>query len=271
MPVIKAGAFDLEYTDTGTGPAVVLVHSSASGYRQWQRLVEALQSRYRLIAVNLFGYGKTSVWPGRRPLTAADQAELVVAAAGLAPGPFALVGHSLGGAVAFEAAAKLAGRVRALIAFEPILFGHLQALGPASAFDEIAGVARRYDELARAGDWDAVGELFVDYWTAPGSWAAMSNERKRNMVAMLPAVVHEWDMATIGVRPVEGWSVLRQPVHLIHAPDMRAPTREIVKLLAKTYPAWHVHEVPSGGHMAPLVRPDLVNPLIAAVLDATKG
>jgi hypothetical protein len=28
-----------------------------------------------------------------------------------------------------------------------------------------------------------------------------------------------------------------------------------------------VHEVPSGGHMAPLARPDLVNPLIAAALD----
>ncbi|HEV8467754.1 MAG TPA: hypothetical protein VGQ63_22430 [Pseudolabrys sp.] len=26
---------------------------------------------------------------------------------------------------------------------------------------------------------------------------------------------------------------------------------------------------PSGGHMAPLARPDLVNPLIAAVLDET--
>ena len=85
MPLIRAGAFDLDYADTGSGPAVVLLHSSASGRRQWQRLVEALQSRYRLIAVNLFGYGKTSSWPGT-------------------PEPVALIGHSLGGAVAFEAA-----------------------------------------------------------------------------------------------------------------------------------------------------------------------
>ena len=84
----------------------MLVHSSASGHRQWQRLVEDLQSRYRLIAVNLFGYGKTSPWPGERPLTVADQAELVLAAADLAPEPVTLVGHSLGAAVAFEAAAR---------------------------------------------------------------------------------------------------------------------------------------------------------------------
>jgi pimeloyl-ACP methyl ester carboxylesterase len=270
MPVIKAGAFDLDYVDTGSGPVVVMVHSSASGHRQWQRLVEALQSRYRLIAVNLFGYGKTSSWPGTRPLAAADQAELVVAAASLAPDPVALIGHSLGGAVALEAAAMLSGRVRVLVAFEPILFGHLKVHGPVSAYDEIAGVASRYNELARTGDWDAVGEWFVDYWTAPGSWAAMPVERKQNMFAMLPAVVHEWDMATTGSRPLEGWAAISAPVHLIRAANTRTPTREIVNLLAKTYPTWYVHEVSSGGHMAPLARPDLVNPLIATALDGTR-
>jgi pimeloyl-ACP methyl ester carboxylesterase len=267
MPVIKAGVFDLEYADTGSGPAVVMVHSSASGHRQWHRLVEALQRRYRLIAVNLFGYGKTSSWPGKRPLTAADQAELVLAAAELTPKPVALIGHSLGGAVALEAAAMLRDRVRVVVAFEPILFGHLKAHGPARAYDEIGAVASRYNDLAQTGNWNSAGEWFIDYWTAPGAWAAMSNERRQNMVAMLPAVVHEWDMATTGIRPLAGWSAITAPVHLIRAVDTRSPTREIVTLLSKSHPTWHVHEVSSGGHMAPLARPDLVNPLITAALE----
>src|SRR5262245_11289505 len=269
MPMIKAGAFDLDYTDTGSGSAVVLVHSSASGYRQWQRLVETLQSRYRLIAINLFGYGKTSSWPGTRLLTAADQAELVAAVAELARQPVALVGHSLGGAVAFEAAARFPDRVRALVAFEPILFSHLKAHGPMSAYDEIAGVANRFNELARTGDWNAAGEWFVDYWTAPGTWAAMPDERKQNMFKMLPAVVHEWDMATTGVRPLEDWSTIIAPVHLIHAADTRTPTGEIVKMLATTHPPRQVHDVSSRGHMAPLARADLVRPLCAGALDRT--
>src|SRR5262245_40377667 len=124
MPVIKAGAFDLEYTDSGSGSPVVLLHSSASGHRQWRRLVDTVQRRHRVIALNLFGYGKTSAWPGTRPLTAADQAELVAAAVGVVGEAVALIGHSLGGAVAFEAAAKLSDRVLVLVAFEPILFGH---------------------------------------------------------------------------------------------------------------------------------------------------
>ncbi len=267
MPIVKAEAFDLEYTEAGSGPAVILVHSSASGHRQWRRLVEDLQGRYRLIAINLFGYGKTSPWPGTRPLTAADQAELVKAAATLAREPVAIVGHSLGGAVALEAAAGLFDRLRGLVVFEPILFGALKAHGPADAYDEIANLANRYRELAETGDWSAAGELFVDYWAGPGTWAAMPDERKQNTAAMLPPVVHEWDMATTGIRPLDGWRTIAAPVHLIHAADTRAPTHVIATLLAKTYPSWHVYEVPSGGHMAPLSRPDLVNPLIAAAID----
>jgi pimeloyl-ACP methyl ester carboxylesterase len=270
MPVIKAGAFDLDYTDTGAGPAVVLVHSSASGNRQWRALTESLQSRYRLIAVNLFGYGKTSAWPGTRPLTAADQAELVAAAAALVSEPVALVGHSLGGAVALEAAVRLADRVRVLVAFEPILFGLLETHGPAGAYREVADLARRFTELARSGDWNAAGELFIDYWARPGTWAAMPNERRQNTIAMLPAVVQEWGMAATGIRALDGWRAIPAPVHLIYAADTRAPTRAIVTLLATAYLDWHVHEVPSGGHMATLMRPDLVNPLIAAALDGSK-
>src|SRR5262249_50622550 len=89
---------------------------------------------------------------------------------------------------------------------------HLKAHGPMSAYDEIAGVANRFNELARTGDWYAVGEWFVDYWTAPGTWAAMPDERKQNMFAMLPAVVHEWGMATTGARPLEGWNTITAPV-----------------------------------------------------------
>jgi pimeloyl-ACP methyl ester carboxylesterase len=267
MPVIRAGAFNLDYTDTGSGPAVVLVHSSASGYRQWRLLTEVLQARYRVIAVNLFGYGKTSPWPGMRSLTAADQAELVVTAAELAPGPVTLVGHSLGGVVALEAAVKLSRRVRAVVTFEPILLGHLKVHGPADAYDEIAAVARRFNELARPGGWNAAGEWFVDYWSGPGTWAAMPDERKQNLCAMLPALAHEWGMATTGIRPLEGWSAITASVHLIYAQRTRTPTRAIMKLLARSYPDWHVHAVPAGGHMAPLARPDLVNPLIAAIID----
>ena len=52
----------VDFLDVGSGPAVVLVHSSASGNRQWRNLTDALKDCYRIIAVNLYGYGDTPAW-----------------------------------------------------------------------------------------------------------------------------------------------------------------------------------------------------------------
>ena len=41
----------------------------------------------------------------------------------------------------------------------------------------------------------------------------------------------------------------------------------IAALLAEANPSWRLHDIACGGHMAPLARPDVVNPLIAQVLD----
>src|SRR5690606_20354308 len=45
MPIIKAGPYDVEYAEAGSGPAVVLLHSSAAGSRQWRKLMEERSAR----------------------------------------------------------------------------------------------------------------------------------------------------------------------------------------------------------------------------------
>jgi pimeloyl-ACP methyl ester carboxylesterase len=197
MPVIKAGSFDLDVLDVGTGPTVVLLHSSASGHRQWRRLVDMLKDRYRLLAVNLFGYGATSPWPAARPMTLGDQAELAIAAAGFAGGPVALVGHSLGAAVALETALRLKDRAATLILFEPIPFYLLKDHGPQGAADEIVGVADGLRRQAAKGDWTAGAALFIDYWSGAGTWAALPEDRRAGILTMIGNVLHEFD-AVIG-------------------------------------------------------------------------
>jgi pimeloyl-ACP methyl ester carboxylesterase len=267
MPLVKAGAFDVDYAEAGSGPPVVLVHSSASGNRQWRRLVEALQHRYRLLAVNLFGYGRTSPWPPGQTQTLAAQAKLVEAVASAGDGPVALVGHSMGGAVALEAALRLGARVRLVIVFEPILFYLLREHGEPEALAEIEAMANGFRARAANGDWEGVGELFVDYWSPPGSWAAMPPERRAGLLEMLPQVNHEWDAVITGDRPLADWGRIEAPVHVIEADDTRQSTRRVAALLAAQFPQWRFHRIAAGGHMAPLSRPDLVNPLIAAILD----
>ena len=68
MPIVKADPYDVDYAEAGSGPTVLLLHSSAAGNRQWRKLMDERAGRHRLIAINLFGYGATSKWPGERPM-----------------------------------------------------------------------------------------------------------------------------------------------------------------------------------------------------------
>ena len=97
MPVLLRDGFRIDYTDEGAGEPVVLVHSSVSANRQWRALAQALSDRYRVLALNLFGYGETTPWPGTSPQSLYAQAQLVLALCAHADAPVHLVGHSFGG------------------------------------------------------------------------------------------------------------------------------------------------------------------------------
>ncbi|SVD42190.1 uncharacterized protein METZ01_LOCUS395044, partial [marine metagenome] len=122
MPQIKSDQFTVDYLDTGQGPSVILLPSSASSNRQWRKLVDKLSSQYRMISINLFGYGDTSIWPPDRSQTLDDQADLVVSIAELFEGKVSLIGHSFGGSVAMRAALRMGERVECLILIEPNMF-----------------------------------------------------------------------------------------------------------------------------------------------------
>jgi pimeloyl-ACP methyl ester carboxylesterase len=65
----------VDYLEAGSGPCVVLAHSSVAGARQWRRLMAELKDSFHLRAVNLFGYGGTPPWSG---ITAREALEVVI-------------------------------------------------------------------------------------------------------------------------------------------------------------------------------------------------
>ncbi len=129
MPILSKGSLRIDYTDDGQGQTVVLIHSSVSANRQWRALIEALKDRYRVLAINLFGYGETTHWPGTSPQSLYAQAQLVLALCEETTTPIHLVGHSFGGSVALKAASVLGPRVGNLILLEPNPFNLLKQDG----------------------------------------------------------------------------------------------------------------------------------------------
>ena len=106
---------DVDIIQAGSGPTVILVHSSVAGARQWRRLMSDLEDHFHLIAVNLFGYVSTPAWSGNLNQTLKGQARLVEAVVPEHKDKFSLIGHSFGGSVAMKAAAKFGSRIDNLI------------------------------------------------------------------------------------------------------------------------------------------------------------
>ena len=105
----------------GQGPTVVLLHSSGCSGRQWDGLMTALQSRYRLHAVDLHGHGSTPAWAGGQRMRLEDDMALVQPLLTSAT-PVHLVGHSYGGALALRLAALMPERIASVAVYEPGLF-----------------------------------------------------------------------------------------------------------------------------------------------------
>jgi pimeloyl-ACP methyl ester carboxylesterase len=118
--VSKMQTIQVDFLEAGSGPLVMLVHSSVSGAHQWRGLMDDLKNHFHVRAVNLFGYGKTPPWAAETRQSLTNQARLVEAALPAGADEICLVGHSFGGAVAMKVAARLSGRVAKLVLLEPI-------------------------------------------------------------------------------------------------------------------------------------------------------
>ena len=266
----KAAPIEVDFVEAGsTGPTVVLVHSSVSGARQWRRLMDDLKDRFRVRAVNLFGYGKTPPWPADATQSLDDQAGLVEAVLPADADEIHLVGHSFGASVAMKAAARLAGRVTRLVLLETNPFYLLAQLGRADAFAEAMELRNCVKTFGALGEWATAAERFANYWGGAATWREMTPERRAAFTQALKPNYFEWDAVMNETTSVEQWSaLLPRATQLIWDPTTVLPIREIAAILRRACPGWTYREVPAGGHMAPLTRPDLINPLVGSFLRA---
>jgi pimeloyl-ACP methyl ester carboxylesterase len=267
MAIIERGSLRVDYIDEGSGPTVVLAHSSVSGNRQWKRLIERLRDRYRVLAPNLFGYGQTTAWTVDGTQTLDDAAEVILAVCEKVDGPVRLVGHSWGGSVALCAAKKLGDKVSHLALYEPILVGLLRDHHRTAAWTEAAALYADVKRLGGAGQWEALGQRFTDYFNGDGAWEATPADRQRAVAALLLPNYFEWD-ATRTTTTIGDFAGVSARTLLLRGTSTRLVLREIVDLLHAAFPHWQLLEVPGGGHMAPFTHADIVNPAIAEFLDA---
>jgi pimeloyl-ACP methyl ester carboxylesterase len=239
--------------------------------RQWRALTETLKDRYRVLAINLFGYGETTPWPGTSPQSLYAQAQLILTLCEGLETPVHLIGHSFGGSVAIKTAMLLDARVKRLILLEPNPFYLLKQNGRRQAYLEARSLRDHVKCFGSLGDWGKVAERFADYWLGEGAWSAMPEKRRAAFLDSLPPNFYEWDAVMEEQTTVEELKTIPARTFVMSAAATRLPIRKIVDLLAKSCPDWVFRTIPEGGHMAPLTHPELVNPIIQDFLNANES
>jgi pimeloyl-[acyl-carrier protein] methyl ester esterase len=97
----------------GSGPDLVLLHGWGLNIRVWDGLVQELGDRFRMIAVDLPGHGR-SAW-GAGGGTPAEQAWLIHTTLASVSNRYSLLGWSLGGQIALDLAAAMPGQTDKLV------------------------------------------------------------------------------------------------------------------------------------------------------------
>jgi len=175
----------LNYREEGAGPALLLVHGSPGDSRSWGRVAPHLRDRFRVLAVDLPGYGGSDGVPdeplGRAALMGAAVARLAESA-----GPVRLAGHSYGGVVAVQAALQAKpGTIEALVLLEPVFFRALQLTNDRQALDPAAAHFEDYASRASAGE-PGVVRLMIDYWFGDLAFARMPDPVRAYLDANAP-------------------------------------------------------------------------------------
>ncbi len=246
----------LEYRVLGSGePAVLLVHGWCENADYWHTQIDALKTRYTVVALDLAGHGASGA--NRTDWSIANYAADVATIARQIPhAHLVLVGHSMGADVALAAVPRIGARVIGVIAVDA-----LRSIGmpPLSAGEIEAKVAP-----FRADFIGATRALVTDQLFEKGADPLLVQKVAYDMSLRSPAVavptlekLLAFDLATV-------LPAVHVPVYAINS-DL-APTD--AERIRKSLPDFTLDVLPRTGHFLMLEAPERFDPLLLKDIDA---
>jgi pimeloyl-ACP methyl ester carboxylesterase len=245
----------IEYRVAGKGdPAIVLIHGWATDANYWNAQIAPLQAKYTVVAVDLAGHGGST--KSRTDWSMEKYGEDVATVVQRIPNQqVILVGHSMGGTVALEAAHTLGNRVIGIIVVDALKSVGLPPLSPSQIETRVApfrtdfiGAVRKYvsEELFEKG----ADPLFVQKVAYD-----MSLQPPDVGVASLEALL-SMDFKTV-------------------LPDIKVPVLAINSDLGttddarirKALPTFESDVIPHTSHFLMMEVPDKFNPLLMRDID----
>jgi len=243
----------IAYTVSGSGDgALVFVHGWSCDRGYWEAQVEDLSPDFRVVTIDLAGHGDSGSERTDWSVEAFGRdVEAVVDDLGLES--VILVGHSMGGFVALEAARRMPGRVAGVIGVDTLHDVELRY--PDEAWKQIL------DGLGR--DFRGACDGFVRGLFPPSADPELVTEVAGDMCAAPPAV----GIATLRAASVydaaAGADAAGVPLRCINGTTF--PTN--VETNRKHVPDFDVYRMDGVGHFPMLERPDEFNRLLRQAVE----
>lgn len=257
------------YLDQGDGALLVLLHAGGSSGRQWMKTASLLDDRFRIVAPDLWGFGRTESWVGDESLTHDHQALLVARVIEeVASGPAHLVGHSYGGATALRLVLQRKQLVRTLVLIEPIVTPLLRLAGDEAAFQEYHDMAQTFLSHAAAGRLEEAWRGFVDYRNGPGAWQALPAATKDRLTAGTSSTVAGFHSNLSNATSLADIRQLMLPTLVMCGEKTTPPDRRVTEILRDLIPGAQYTIIPGADHMSPSSHPEFIAEAIRRHVDA---
>ena len=129
--MLDVDGLQVHYKETGpqAAPALLLMHGFGSSLQAWDDWSLKLEQKYRVIRLDLPGFGLTGASPANDYSEEKDLAILTHFADKLGLEKFSIIGHSMGGKMAWTLAASQPERVQALVLMAPDGFPEAKDFG----------------------------------------------------------------------------------------------------------------------------------------------
>jgi 3-oxoadipate enol-lactonase len=247
----------LAYDIAGSGPAVLMLHSTVCDRRMWDpQMLALVDAGYRAVRCDLTGHGDSSV-----PDALIDDAQDVVDLLDeLGLDRVAVVGSSGGGRVGQAVAARWPDRVVALALLCPAVADYEP--GP-----DLRAFVEREEALLETGDMAGATELNVSTWLGPHADAAT-----RDKVRMMQRHTFEVQFAAPpGAESADvpyDLATITAPALVVSGAHDLSDFRSIAADLAGRLPNARLVELDWAGHLPSLERPDVLNGIVVDFLRA---
>ncbi len=229
----------ITYECQGNGPTLLIVHGGTGDRTRWTPLFPFLRSRFTVCAMDRRGHGESE--PGSN-YSLHKEVEDVLAVVNSRPDPVFVLGHSIGGVFALEAALET-NKIAKLVLYEP----------PLQDGDHTA-IADQMEKMIKSGKREQALETFlreivkvspkeIDIMKTRPGW--------QNRVASVDIQIREIRALSKYSFDEQRFTTLKTQALLLAGSNTRSPQlKQATELLKKTLPNWVLIEFEGQEHNA---------------------